>query len=658
MLLFFSKRSILFHFWSITILISSALLISVWTNLLLFTSLLILPLLQSFFFRKDSAIYGTLVAVLLVSLALMFILEANTVRIIYLVVQSVGWVILTVGVVELKGLYFKANASDQRYQSLTNELVEKLEFQNEKLRENFSIFDENIRVALEGCGFAIWEWEAKSNSLKWDAQMFRIFQISKMEPKLDIQFWEQQILEVDKEAFIDDFDRAIKGQKQIKNHYLIQNGPKGTCIKLASQAIEDENGNILKVVGLAWDITEEKQYLMSLIEYKDQLEQIVERRTDVMSELNRSLQRSEELLTGISEIGGIGGWHFDLKTREFNWTDEIFSIYELPIGEIPSFEEQINFYAPEARGVAIKSFKNCEEFGEPFEFELPLVVESGRIVWVQVKGKPVTLNGHVIAMTGIIHDVTNEKEVRDSLININEQLDLQVLRLKEELDSSIHELETFTYTVSHDLRSPLRAIEGFSKALLDGYGRIIDEDGERWLRYIMSNTDKMGTLISDILTFSRVGRTIVQPVEVNMNKLLEEKFDELKKDYHDKVIKLNVEKLPRVVCDKMLIGQVWTNLLSNALKFSSEKEEIGIEVTSKIENDYAIFTVKDFGVGFDEKYIQKLFVVFQRLHGPDEFAGSGVGLAIVERIMRKHNGWVKASGEEGHGASFTFALPI
>jgi PAS domain S-box-containing protein len=377
-----------------------------------------------------------------------------------------------------------------------------------------------------------------------------------------------------------------------------------------------------------------------------------------MAELNKSLIRSEELLKGISEIGGIGGWHYDLKTRDMNWTDEVFHIFELPIGEIPSFEEIIHFYAPEARGVVKKSFKNCEEHSEPFEFELPLVVQEDKIIWVQMKGKPVTLNGEVTAITGIIHDVSNEKEVRDSLININEQLDIQVQKLKDELEASIQELETFTYTVSHDLRSPLRAIEGFSKALLDSYGRIIDEDGERWLRYIMSNTDKMGTLITDILNFSRVGRTVVQPVEVNMNKLLEEKFDELKKDYHDKVIKLNVEKLPKVVCDKMLVGQVWNNLLNNALKFSSEKEEISIEVSSKIENDYALFTVKDFGVGFDEKYIQKLFVVFQRLHGPDEFPGSGVGLAIVDRIMRKHGGWVQAKGEEGVGASFTFALPL
>lgn len=639
-------------------LIAVTVLIEVSTNHIYFSTLLLLPLLQSFFFRKDRAIYATLVVVLLVSLTGMLLLRSTINGAIFVSVQSIGWIILTIGVVELKNYYFRADASDRRLKSLTSELVEKLETQNEKLKENFSIFDENIRAALEGCGFGMWEWDAESNSIKWDTQMYRVFQLTKKVQELDIQFWENQILEVDRESFIDDFDRAIKGKKPLKNHFLINSGPKGSCVKLVSQQVEDSQGNIVKVVGLAWDVTEEKQHQLSLVEYKDQLEAMVERRTEVMAELNKSLIRSEELLKGISEIGGIGGWHYDLKTRDMNWTDEVFHIFELPIGEIPSFEEIIHFYAPEARGVVKKSFKNCEEHSEPFEFELPLVVQEDKIIWVQMKGKPVTLNGEVTAITGIIHDVSNEKEVRDSLININEQLDIQVQKLKDELEASIQELETFTYTVSHDLRSPLRAIEGFSKALLDSYGRIIDEDGERWLRYIMSNTDKMGTLITDILNFSRVGRTVVQPVEVNMNKLLEEKFDELKKDYHDKVIKLNVEKLPKVVCDKMLVGQVWNNLLNNALKFSSEKEEISIEVSSKIENDYALFTVKDFGVGFDEKYIQKLFVVFQRLHGPDEFPGSGVGLAIVDRIMRKHGGWVQAKGEEGVGASFTFALPL
>lgn len=658
LLLFFSKRTKIFHLWSIILLIAVTVLIEVSTNHIYFSTLLLLPLLQSFFFRKDRAIYATLVVVLLVSLTGMLLLRSTINGAIFVSVQSIGWIILTIGVVELKNYYFRADASDRRLKSLTSELVEKLETQNEKLKENFSIFDENIRAALEGCGFGMWEWDAESNSIKWDTQMYRVFQLTKKVQELDIQFWENQILEVDRESFIDDFDRAIKGKKPLKNHFLINSGPKGSCVKLVSQQVEDSQGNIVKVVGLAWDVTEEKQHQLSLVEYKDQLEAMVERRTEVMAELNKSLIRSEELLKGISEIGGIGGWHYDLKTRDMNWTDEVFHIFELPIGEIPSFEEIIHFYAPEARGVVKKSFKNCEEHSEPFEFELPLVVQEDKIIWVQMKGKPVTLNGEVTAITGIIHDVSNEKEVRDSLININEQLDIQVQKLKDELEASIQELETFTYTVSHDLRSPLRAIEGFSKALLDSYGRIIDEDGERWLRYIMSNTDKMGTLITDILNFSRVGRTVVQPVEVNMNKLLEEKFDELKKDYHDKVIKLNVEKLPKVVCDKMLVGQVWNNLLNNALKFSSEKEEISIEVSSKIENDYALFTVKDFGVGFDEKYIQKLFVVFQRLHGPDEFPGSGVGLAIVDRIMRKHGGWVQAKGEEGVGASFTFALPL
>ncbi|MCT4562207.1 MAG: ATP-binding protein [Crocinitomicaceae bacterium] len=658
LLLFFSKRTKIFHLWSIILLIAVTVFIEVSTNHIYFSTLLLLPLLQSFFFRKDRAIYATLVVVLLVSLTGMLLLRSTINGAIFVSVQSIGWIILTIGVVELKNYYFRADASDRRLKSLTSELVEKLETQNEKLKENFSIFDENIRAALEGCGFGMWEWDAESNSIKWDTQMYRVFQLTKKVQELDIQFWENQILEVDRESFIDDFDRAIKGKKPLRNHFLINSGPKGSCVKLVSQQVEDSQGNIVKVVGLAWDVTEEKQHQLSLVEYKDQLEAMVERRTEVMAELNKSLIRSEELLKGISEIGGIGGWHYDLKTRDMNWTDEVFHIFELPIGEIPSFEEIIHFYAPEARGVVKKSFKNCEEHSEPFEFELPLVVQEDKIIWVQMKGKPVTLNGEVTAITGIIHDVSNEKEVRDSLININEQLDIQVQKLKDELEASIQELETFTYTVSHDLRSPLRAIEGFSKALLDSYGRIIDEDGERWLRYIMSNTDKMGTLITDILNFSRVGRTVVQPVEVNMNKLLEEKFDELKKDYHDKVIKLNVEKLPKVVCDKMLVGQVWNNLLNNALKFSSEKEEISIEVSSKIENDYALFTVKDFGVGFDEKYIQKLFVVFQRLHGPDEFPGSGVGLAIVDRIMRKHGGWVQAKGEEGVGASFTFALPL
>jgi light-regulated signal transduction histidine kinase (bacteriophytochrome) len=302
--------------------------------------------------------------------------------------------------------------------------------------------------------------------------------------------------------------------------------------------------------------------------------------------------------------------------------------------------------------------ERCREYAEPFEFELPIITANKDRVWVKSKGKPIIEDGKVIGISGIIQEVTNEKAMRENLIAINEELDSKVIKLTEELSFSDKELETFTYTVSHDLRSPLLAIEGFSNALQENYVNILDEDGKRWLKYIVDNSVKMGTLISDILVFSRVRRTFIEPVEVNINQIIENKFDELKHLYKNNIIKLNVEKLPKFTGDKNLFNILWNNLLSNALKFSSTKEEIQIEITGKIEKEIAIYEIKDNGVGFDEKYIHKLFVVFQRLHATDEFEGSGVGLAIVETIIKKHNGWVKITTKVGQGTTLTYGIPI
>ncbi len=231
-------------------------------------------------------------------------------------------------------------------------------------------------------------------------------------------------------------------------------------------------------------------------------------------------------------------------------------------------------------------------------------------------------------------------------------------RLAAHLKEANEELETFSYSVSHDLRAPLRSLEGFSKALLENYKGRFDEDADRWLSFIVTNANRMGILINDMLAFSKITRSEVVKIPLNMKLMAQQAFDAEKINYADKVVNFELEEIAESNGDKAMIQQVWQNLISNALKYSSKKEAIYITVSSRTENGFHTYSVKDRGAGFDEKYKNKLFGVFQRLHSNSEFDGTGVGLAIVNRIVKKHNGVMSANSELGQGAEFLFSLPI
>ena len=247
------------------------------------------------------------------------------------------------------------------------------------------------------------------------------------------------------------------------------------------------------------------------------------------------------------------------------------------------------------------------------------------------------------------------------LADLRRQNVLEKMKLHEQADKlrqANEELETFSYSVSHDLRAPLRALEGFSKALMENYKGKFDEDGNRWLNFISDNASRMGSLINDILGFSRLSRGDLNVKSVNMKLLARENFENEKIHYPDKKITFTLDEIPDVIGDAVMLRQLWQNLIANAMKYSSKKDEIIISVKGWDENGFHVFSIKDNGAGFDEKYAEKMYGVFQRLHSREDFKGTGVGLAIVNRILQKHDGWIKASGQIGVGAEFTFALPV
>jgi PAS domain S-box-containing protein len=259
---------------------------------------------------------------------------------------------------------------------------------------------------------------------------------------------------------------------------------------------------------------------------------------------------------------------------------------------------------------------------------------------------------------GLLDNISDRKRSEGNIMHLNLELERKVVRRTEELKRKNEEMEAFSYSVSHDLRAPLRGIIGFTTILEEEYSSKLDAEAKRLTSVIKNNTQKMGDLIDDLLTFSRMGRHEINKTKIDTNKMVGQVILEIEQKSARNPISWVIHPMQSMFGDMITMYQVWVNLLSNARKYSAGQSNPKIEIRSYQDKDQVVFEVKDNGVGFDPRYIDKLFKVFQRLHGTDEFEGTGVGLAIVEKIISRHGGKVWAESEVDKGASFFFSLPV
>ncbi len=412
-----------------------------------------------------------------------------------------------------------------------------------------------------------------------------------------------------------------------------------------------------------------------LEEANESLERRVEKRTIALTEANKELQieiverkraeaalrDSEKRLRVTMEAVNIGSWDWDVKNDIWSASPIYYTMlgYEPKLGSADR-DEWLERVHPDDRAFVEEKIQDvlARDF-EEHRYEARLRHANGTYRWQYVCGFGIERDkkGQVTRMLGIRMDITERKQAEEQIRKLNQQLEQRVADRTVQLEAANKELEAFAYSVSHDLRAPLRHIDGFLELLQKRNSKALDERSQHYLDTIAESARRMGWLIDDLLAFSRMGRNELSKTPVDLSVLVPEVIRELAPETQGRTINWHIAALPTVSGDRAMLRLVLTNLIANALKFSRGRPQADIEIGRQVDQKESIIFVRDNGVGFDMAYADKLFGVFQRLHSADEFEGTGIGLANVSRIINRHGGRVWAEGKVDGGATFYFSLP-
>jgi PAS domain S-box-containing protein len=491
-----------------------------------------------------------------------------------------------------------------------------------------------LNSTLSAGSIGTWTWDIANDRLAADAFTARAFSLSAdaAAKGLPAAAYLQAVVEEDQPAVSAGLALAIETCGNYDLEYRVRQKEGALLWLQARGRVEgDATGKAANFHGAVMDITARKQMELALQESEERF---------------RTMANSMAQLAWMARPDGFISWY---NQRWYEYT-----------GTTPEQMEGWGWQSVHDPGVlpnVLQRWKGAIDAGEPFEMELPLRGADGKFRTFLTRGQPwKDSEGRVVQWFGTNTDVETLKKAEEKIRNLNVELEQRVVVRTAQLEAANKELEAFSYSVSHDLRAPLRAVNGFAGLLIEEFGIQMQPEAKRYLERIRHNALNMGQLIDDLLAFSRLSRQPVNRRQVGMAKLVRDVIDDLAPEREGRQIDIRTGVLPDCWGDSALVKQVWVNLLSNAVKYTRGRERSLVETGCESSNGEDIYYVRDNGAGFDMKFASKLFGVFQRLHRAEDFEGTGVGLAIVQRVVQRHGGRVWADAKVGNGAIFRFTF--
>jgi hypothetical protein len=478
-----------------------------------------------------------------------------------------------------------------------------------------------------------WEYDVATGNLSWTDEVYRIYGLGPGPNPPDVP---EAIVAYDPDsaAIIEAaFSRLVADGEpyDLELGFVQADGERIWVRTIGRPVIED--GRIVRVGGHIADITERK------------------RAEEALAETTPLLERTQQ-------ISKTGGWEYDLATGKLTLTEEVYRIYgssERRYGPVEP-ERAISAFDTESVPIVSAALERLLAGGQPSDIEVGLIRADGQRVWVRVVGEGVIEGGRVVRVRGIIADVSDRRRVEEEIRALNAELEQRVAARTTELERVNQELETFAYSVSHDLRAPLRAVDGFSKVLLDEYAEKLGGDGRHYLERVRAGAVRMGTLIDEILKMSRLSRQRFEREPIDISALASEIVAELSSVEPDRRVEVEIEDGLVAEADRGLVQSVLQNLLGNAFKFTTNTDHARVRFGAVEQDGVPVYFVADNGAGFDMTHAKELFRPFQRLHRESEFPGNGIGLATVVRAVHRHGGVIWAHGAVFEGATFHFTL--
>jgi PAS domain S-box-containing protein len=417
----------------------------------------------------------------------------------------------------------------------------------------------------------------------------------------------------------------------------------------------------------------EKEHLAGLVEMRSiepnlyhiatlNLLEDLRKENEARKKSEEALRESESKLKKAQQYAHLGSWTWNIKTNKLDWSDEMFNLYGLEKETFSGSLDEVIKSAihPDDQIKLEQSNLLVIEHKQaiPLEYRVIWPDKSVHVVWAEAGEFLLDKESNPSILSGIVLDITKLRQAEEEIRKLNESLEQRVIERTNQLEAANRELESFSYSVSHDLQTPLRHINGFINLLKEKLSARFSEEEIRYMDIISSSAQDMGKLIDALLSFSRLNRIELRKTTIKTSEMVHLAIRFFMSETEERKITFKVEQLPDCTGDEQLIKQVWINLISNAIKYTRKNTDANIIIGSFRQESETVYFVKDNGVGFDMRYSEKLFKVFQRLHRTRDFEGIGIGLANVNNIILKHDGHCSGEGEVGKGATFYFSLPI